>query len=111
MDRLKRVKRLVYSRWEVSDVKVDLVSRRIMVKVKQPLKEDSNIKIQGDSLESEWMFMKMPFYWKGKVLMKLRDKKKLKKLIGCKVRIPKLEEKYKKEQYKKQLEVFREWNR
>ena len=105
MELIKRVKRNVYPRWTVLDVKIDRVSRRVLVKVEMKLSEDS--KIKGiENMPSEWLHMKMPHYWQGKVRRTLRSKRNLKSLIGNRVRVPELEKRYKDQIKKKQLEVY-----
>ncbi len=114
MKLINRVKRDCFPTWEITFAEPDFFepSRRIRVKVKKPLSKDSKMKIKGNAINSELLYMKMPFYWfKGKK-MTIREVTKafcdyLVK-IKASVRVPALEERHKDELRTQIKEKYRE---
>lgn len=117
MKLINRVKRDCFPTWEIVAAEPDyfVPTRRIRVKVKKPLGDNSRIKIKGNALTSEWLYVKMPFYWfKGeRMTIKVVTKEFCAYLvkIKAKVRVPELEERHKDELRTQIKEKYKEIRR
>jgi len=113
----ERVQRESFPLWEIADAEPDYFepSRRIRVKVKKPLGPNPRIKVKGNSINSGWELMKMPYFYVGKRRFAVREvsAETCAQLVRlkAKVRVPRLEEQHSEEIRKMRKREMRKYKK